>query len=171
MMLHIARIQSFFLLNIFCPFQSSCSCLKMAKVTLRVRHDGGQGVVKGLDPGSLQIPNTILVPLCLLLSKYHEFVFRWLSGKASFTFHGGAWGCTSWYRRNQNAFRYSLFYFFQLIWFDGYDIQSRISTKTVGHQWSWPKHRKPWCEERRHNNLPEPQAQFHQHQHHRQSNL
>ena len=42
--------------NIFRPLQSSCGCLKMAKVTLRVRHDGGQGVVKGLDPGSLQIP-------------------------------------------------------------------------------------------------------------------
>ena len=46
----------------------------------------------------------------LLLSKHHEFVFRWLSGEASFTFHGGSWGCTSWYRGNQNAFRCSLFF-------------------------------------------------------------
>ena len=35
---------------------------------------------------------------------------RWLSGEASFTFHGGSWGCTSWYRGNQNAFRCSLFF-------------------------------------------------------------
>ena len=77
----------------------------MAKVTLRVRHDGGQGVVKGLDPGSLQIPLPILVPLWS-----SSFVFRWLSGEASFTFHGGSWGCTSWYRGNQNAFRCSFFF-------------------------------------------------------------
>ena len=32
-------------------FQSSCSSVGMAKVTLRVRHEDGQGVVRGLDPG------------------------------------------------------------------------------------------------------------------------